>query len=338
MANKRLGAQTLVMGQPVGVAAWASAAGKKEKEGPFGTQFDRVFEDTMCGQQTWEQAEVHMQKCAVMSAVNKLKLPISALQLLFAGDLVNQCTSSAYASRGTELPYAGLYGACSTMAEGLILAACMVDGGFADRVCAAASSHFCTAERQYRFPLDYGGQRTSTAQWTATAAGACILTRAPAEVVLTKACIGRVVDLGVTDVNNMGAAMAPSAYDTIRHFLDDTGTAPSDYDAIVTGDLGVIGSNLLLSLFDGDGIDLSAVHQDCGKLLYGPKQDTHAGGSGCGCSAAVLCVSLLEKLRSGEYKRILFGGTGALMSPTSIQQGESIPGVCHLVQLEHRTM
>ncbi|MGN1031466.1 MAG: stage V sporulation protein AD [Butyricicoccaceae bacterium] len=333
---KRLGAQTLMMGQPVGVAAWASIAGKKEKQGPLGSLFDRVFEDTMCGQQTWEQAEVHMQKCAVLSAANKLKLPLEALQLLFAGDLVNQCTASSYASRGTELPYAGLYGACSTMAEGLAMAACMVDGGFVDRACAAASSHFCTAERQYRFPLDYGGQRTSTAQWTATAAGACILTREPAEVVITQACFGRVVDLGVTDVNNMGAAMAPAAYDTISHVLEDTKTAPTDYDAIVTGDLGVIGSNLLLSLFDRDGIDLSEVHQDCGKLLYGPKQDTHAGGSGCGCSAAVLCASLLEKVKTGEYTRILFGGTGALMSPTSVQQGESIPGICHAVVLEHR--
>lgn len=332
-----MGVATLRMARPPRVRAWAAVGGKKERDGPLGAQFDAVFPDPLCGEQTWEQAEVHLQKTAVALAANKCRLPVSALDLMLAGDLLGQCVASSYAARGTRVPYLGLYGACATMAESLAVGACLIDGGFAQRVCAAASSHFCTAERQYRFPLAYGGQRTPTAQRTATAAGACILTAAAddrAPVRLTHVCFGRVCDLGVTDANNMGAAMAPAAYDTLRTLLSDTGTRPEDYDGIFTGDLGATGTRLLCELFARDNIDLRAVHADCGGLLFDSGQDVHAGGSGCGCAASVLCAHLLPQLADGRLRRIILAATGALMSPTSVQQGESIPAVCHAVVLE----
>ena len=295
-----------------------------------------LFTDTMCGEPTWEQAEMHLQKCAIYTAANKCGMPVQRLDLLMSGDLLGQCVASGYTARGCAVPYAGLYGACSTMAESLALSACMIDGGFADKVCACASSHFCTAERQYRYPLAYGGQRTPTAQWTATGAGACILSPKTEDdaVSVTHATLGKVQDYGVTDANNMGAAMAPAAYETIRTLLSDTGTHPQDYDGIYTGDLGEVGSQLLLELAERDGIDLSSVHHDCGTMLFDEKQDVHAGASGCGCSATVLCGLLLDELKAGTRRRIIFAGTGALMSPMTIQQGESIPAICHAVVLE----
>lgn len=334
--TKRMGVATLRFAQPPRIQAWAAVGGKKEKKGPLGAQFDKLFDDTMCGQKTWEQAEMHLQKTALSLAANKLPLPMQALDLLLSGDLLGQCIASGYAARSIGVPFAGVYGACSTMAETLALAACMVDGGFAQRVGAVASSHFCTAERQYRFPLAYGGQRTPTAQWTATASGACIVTQDEQKqgIRITHACLGKVCDWGVTDANNMGAAMAPAAHDTLRTLLSDTGTHPDDYDGIFTGDLGQVGSRLLCELFDRDGIDLRGVHDDCGKLLFDRKQDVHAGGSGCGCAASVLCAHLLPRLASGKLHRIILAATGALMSPTSVQQGESIPAVCHAVVLE----
>lgn len=337
MNGKRMGMATLRFERPPRVRAWASVGGKKEKEGPLGQQFDKTFSDTMCGEDSWEKAEVHLQKVAVGMAANRCKLPVSALDMIVAGDLLGQCVASSYAARGTQVPYLGVYGACSTMSESLAIASCMVDGGFAQRVCAVASSHFCTAERQYRFPLAYGGQRPPTAQWTATAAGACILTPAAddcAPVRITHACFGRVCDLGITDANNMGAAMAPAAHDTLRTLLSDTGTQPEDYDGIFTGDLGRVGSRLLCELFQRDGMDISRVHHDCGKLLFDSAQDVHAGGSGCGCAASVLCSHLLPRLAEGSLHRIVLAATGALMSPMSVQQGESIPAVCHAVVLE----
>ncbi len=337
METKRMGVATLRMARPPRVRAWAAVGGKKEKEGPLGMQFDQVFSDTMCGEETWEKAEMHLQKVAVSLAANKCKLPVAALDMMLAGDLLGQCVASSYAARGTQVPYVGLYGACSTMAESLALAACMVDGGFAQRVCAVASSHFCTAERQYRFPLAYGGQRTPTAQWTTTGAGACILTPAAddqAPVRITHVCFGKVCDLGITDANNMGAAMAPAAHDTLRTLMSDTGTRPEDYDGIFTGDLGQVGAALLCELFARDGIDISAVHDDCGRMLFDDTQDVHAGGSGCGCAASVLCAHLLPQLADGSMHRIVLAATGALMSPMSVQQGESIPAICHAVVLE----
>ena len=296
--------------------------------------FDMVSGDTHFGQKTWELAESRMQRIAIETAAGKAGLNLSDLDFILAGDLLNQCIGSAMASVSSNIPFIGLYGACSTMAEGLAVGACLVDGGAARRLCAAASSHFCAAERQYRFPLAYGGQRTPTAQWTATAAGAAVLTRDRTPVRITHALFGQMVDLDVTDANNMGAAMAPAAYDTLTHLFEDTGTQPSDYDRILTGDLARVGSALLRDLFRRDGVDLGATYDDCGVLLYDTEQDVHAGGSGCGCSAAVLCGDILDRMERGALHRVIFAGTGALMSPTSVQQGQGIAGICHAVSLE----
>ena len=254
------------------------------------------------------------------------------VSLLLAGDLQAQCTASGYAARALGLPFAGLFGACSTMAEALGVGACLCSAGMADGLLAMTSSHFCTAERQYRMPVPYGSQRTPTAQWTATAAGCCILGDQGDGPYITHVTCGKIVDMGITDVNNMGAAMAPAAYDTLSALFRETKTGPGDYDLIVTGDLGALGHAIVTDLFRRDGVDLSRNYQDCGLLLYDlEKQDMHAGGSGCGCSAAVLNGYLLDGLRRGRWRRLVFAPTGALLSPTSSFQGESVPGICHAV-------
>lgn len=331
---KRQGCRTVSFDHPVYVSAHAAIVGQKEGEGPLQGTFDMVSGDTHFGQKTWELAESRMQRIAIETAAGKAGLNLSDLDFILAGDLLNQCIGSAMASVSSNIPFIGLYGACSTMAEGLAVGACLVDGGAARRLCAAASSHFCAAERQYRFPLAYGGQRTPTAQWTATAAGAAVLTRDRTPVRITHALFGQMVDLDVTDANNMGAAMAPAAYDTLTHLFEDTGTQPSDYDRILTGDLARVGSALLRDLFGRDGVDLGTTYDDCGVLLYDTEQDVHAGGSGCGCSAAVLCGDILDRMERGALHRVIFAGTGALMSPTSVQQGQGIAGICHAVILE----
>ena len=308
MIGKRMGVSTIAFEQPPMLSAWAAVGGKKEQEGPLGAQFDQLFPDTMCGEATWEKAEMHMQQAAVRMAANKCGLPVSALDLMIAGDLLGQCVASSYAARSTQVPYLGVYGACSTMIEGLLLAGCMIDGGYAQRVCAAASSHFCTAERQYRFPLAYGGQRTPTAQWTATAAGACMVSHADvqASVRLTHACFGKICDLGVTDANNMGAAMAPAAISTLQAHFRDLRRVPSDYDLIVTGDLGMLGRTIVLDQFRRIGVGLSPVFYDCGLLIFDTiSQDVLAGVSGCGCGASVLCGYLLDRLEKRELRRLL---------------------------------
>lgn len=331
---KRIGKRTIAFERMPFIAAHAAVVGTKEDNGPLKGTFDAVSQDSHFGQKTWELAEAEMQKQAIETAVQKAGLQMSDLDLLMSGDLLNQCVSSSLASVSSNVPFAGLYGACSTMAEGLALGACLFDGGAAETLVAAASSHFCAAERQYRFPLAYGGQRTPTAQWTATAAGAAVLSKKKSRVRITHAVIGQMVDMGVKDANNMGAAMAPSAYDTLHHLFADTGTGPEDYDRILTGDLARMGGGLLAELFRRDGVDITPTYGDCGTLLYGDDQDVHAGGSGCGCSAAVLCGDILRKMESKQLKRVVFAGTGALMSPTSLQQGQSIAGVCHAVVLE----
>lgn len=331
---KRQGCRTVSFDHPVYVSAHAAIVGQKEGEGPLQGTFDMVSGDTHFGQKTWELAESRMQRIAIETAAGKAGLNLSDLDFILAGDLLNQCIGSSMASVSSNIPFIGLYGACSTMAEGLAVGACLVDGGAARRLCAAASSHFCAAERQYRFPLAYGGQRTPTAQWTATAAGAAVLTHDRTPVRITHALFGQMVDLDVTDANNMGAAMAPAAYDTLTHLFEDTGTQPSDYDRILTGDLARVGSALLRDLFGRDGVDLGTTYDDCGVLLYDTEQDVHAGGSGCGCSAAVLCGDILDRMERGALHRVIFAGTGALMSPTSVQQGQGIAGICHAVILE----
>lgn len=332
---RRIGQRTLQLENRPFLLAHAAAVGKKEGEGPLGAQFDFVTEDDRMGEKSWELAESELQKTAIETALNKAGLQKGDLDLILAGDLLNQCIGSFLASMQSDVPYLGQYGACSTMAQGLALGACLVEGGAARRLVASASSHFCSAERQYRFPLAYGGQRTPTAQWTATAAGAAVLGgQGSGHIRITHALFGKMVEMGVKDANNMGAAMAPAAYDTLSTLLADLGAQPKDFNCIVTGDLGHVGADILLTLLREDKIDLSPVYSDCGSLLFGDGQDAHAGGSGCGCSAAVLCGPLLRDMQAGKIRRLVFAGTGAMMSPTSVQQGQPIAGICHAVVIE----
>ena len=334
MKQKRIGKQTVAFSAPPSIVGSAAAVGKKEGEGPLSSSFDLICEDAYCGEQSFEKAESALQKLALTRALDKAQLSPSQLDYLFAGDLLNQCTASTFALRELGVPFFGLFGACSTMAEGLSLAAMAIDGGYADHTCAVTSSHFCSAERQFRQPLEYGGQRSPTAQWTATAAGAAVLAAEGAGPFVTHVTTGRILDGGIRDVSNMGAAMAPAAYDTLRCHFDDLGRSPGDYDLILTGDLGRIGRGIVLDFFRQDGVDLAPVYDDCGVLLYDQAgQDVHAGGSGCGCSASVLCSWVLDGMRAGRWKQVLFCATGALMSPTSSGQGESIPGICHAVAI-----
>ena len=333
MTTKKLGTQTAALANPPTLAAWANVVGKKEGEGPLRSTFDYIDTDDTFGESTWEKSESAMQKQALGLALNKAGQAASKLDWLFAGDLLNQCIGSSYAARGQQVPFLGLYGACSTMGEGLALASMTLDGGFGEWAGVVVSSHFCTAERQYRTPLEYGGQRTPTAQWTVTGSGAAILAREGEGPYVTHVTVGKIVDKGITDTNNMGAAMAPAAYDTISAHFQDTGRKPSDYDLIVTGDLGTLGSELLLELLRRDGIQLSN-HLDCGVLMFDlDKQDVHCGGSGCGCCASVLTGYLLGGVKAGKWQNILFCPTGALHSPTSAFQGESVPGICHAIAI-----
>ncbi len=330
---ERKGEFTVQLSNRPAVLGYAAVVGKKEGEGPLGKVFDHIFTDTTLGEKTWEKAESLLQKEAATRAIHKAGLSPSQIQHLFAGDLLNQCTASTFGLRELGIPLYGQFGACSTMAQTMSIAAIFVDSGAADLCCAVTSSHFCTAERQFRFPLEYGGQRTPTAQWTVTGAGAAVVGMGKG-VYITEVLAGRQVDLGVTDTNNMGAAMAPAAADTIYRFLQDTRTTPRDYDLILTGDLGAVGSEMLHTLLKKKDVVLGDRHNDGGLMIYDrERQDVHAGGSGCGCSAAVLCSYVLQQMEAGRWKDVLFVGTGALMSPTTSQQGESIPGIAHLVHL-----
>ena len=334
MTKKRAGKQTFLFEtQPV-IASSAAIVGKKEGLGPLTNDFDYISNDTKFGQSSWEKAESKMQDLALDTARDKLGLHNADIDILFAGDLLNQCISSSFSLRGTGIPFAGLYGACSTMAESLTFAALCVDGGYAETAAALTSSHFAGAERQYRFPLVYGGQRTPTAQWTVTGAGCAILQNKGNGICINAATVGQIVDYGIKDANNMGAAMAPAAYTTIKTHLEDMHTAPEDYDLIVTGDLGKIGKEVVLDFFAQDGVNLGERYQDCGTMIFDlTRQDVHAGGSGCGCSASTLCGHIFKKMRQKEWNRVLFCATGALLSPLSTQQGESVPGVCHAVSI-----
>ena len=332
MNELRKGRQSIVFPNYPSIAASAAVAGKKEGKGPLRADFDQIAADTKLGQASWEKAESMLQKTAFELALEKASLACGDLDILFAGDLLNQCISSSFAARDTNLPFLGLYGACSTMAESLLLAASFVNAGYAKRAAALTSSHFASAERQYRFPLGYGGQRTPTAQWTATGSGCCLLACEGEGPYITHVTTGKIVDKGVPDANNMGAAMAPAAYDTLCALFRDTRTKPEDYDLIVTGDLGRLGHQIVSDFFARDGLPLGERYTDCGLLLYDiESQDMHCGGSGCGCSASVLCGYLLRGMREGKWNRIIFAPTGALLSPTTTFQGESIPGICHAV-------
>ena len=331
---KKLGRQTAALPSRPRIIASAAVGGKREGEGPLKDCFDRVSADSYFGEESWERAESHMIRECFDLACNKAGLA-AAPDYIIAGDLLNQCMSSAFAMKDSGAPYFGVYGACSTMAESLTLAAMLVDGGYAETACAVTGSHFCTAERQYRYPLEYGGQRTPTSQWTVTGAGAAITGALGRGPYISHVTTGRIVDAGINDANNMGAAMAPAAYDTLCAHFADTGRAPEYYDAIFTGDLGALGHDIVQDMFAADGVKLGARYMDCGVLIYDLRtQDVHAGGSGCGCCASVLCGHILPAMRKGIWKRVLVAATGALMSPTSAQQGASIPGICHAVAIE----
>lgn len=334
MAEYRHGRQSFTLPHPPVITAWASTAGKKESEGPLSHAFDITSQDTWFGQRTWEQAERQLQRITLGKLAEKANMRMTDFDLVFSGDLLNQCIGSSFSMRNTGIPHLGLYGACSTMAESLLLAAMTVSGGFADRVVAMTSSHFASSERQYRFPLGYGGQRTPTSQWTVTGSGAALVACKGSGPRITACTVGTVTDLGVKDANNMGAAMAPAALDTIRAHFRDLQYGPEEYDLIVTGDLGQLGKELLLELARKEGLSLGGRLADCGNLVFdNTTQDVHSGGSGCGCSAVTLCGDLLNKLKSGKLNKILFCGTGALLSPTSTQQGLPIPGICHAVAI-----
>ena len=329
-----MGRQTVALAAPPSVVSFANIGGKFEGNGPLADSFDELNEDSFFGQKTWEQGESVMQKRVLENALKKAGLESAQLDYILAGDLLNQCIGSSFALRDFGIPFYGLYGACSTMGESLSLAALLIDGGFAERCAALTSSHFCTAERQYRMPVPYGSQRPPAAQWTATAAGCTILAAEGPGPYVTHVTCGTIEDLGICDANNMGAAMAPAAYKTLTALFRETHTTPRDYDLILTGDLGELGHAIVLDFFRRDGLDLTGNYFDCGMLLYDRKnQDMHAGASGCGCSAAVLNGYVLSGMRAGRWKRVVFAPTGALLSPTSSFQVESIPGICHAVCL-----
>ncbi|MBQ3484511.1 MAG: stage V sporulation protein AD [Clostridia bacterium] len=338
MTLNRIGRSTIVLPGRPRVAAGAAIAGKKEGEGPLCRDFDLIIEDDLFGEESWEKAESRFQYTAAERCIAKAGLTASQMDVSLGGDLLNQIMAASMAARELHIPFLGLYGACSTMAESLVIGSILVDGGYARHTLCTASSHFCSAERQYRFPLEYGSQRPPTAQWTVTGAGSILLSsddRLPCLCRCAQATIGRIVDMAIKDANNMGAAMAPAAADTITRHLTDTGRTAADYDLIITGDLGRVGHDVLLELMQESGLPLDpARYIDCGLEVFAPGQDTHCGGSGCGCSAVVLAGHILRRFREGQLRRVLFLATGALLSPTSSQQGESIPGIAHAIVLE----
>ena len=316
------------------IASSYSCVGSEEKKGPIGECFAYFSEDNKFGKDTWEKAESEMQRIALLGAMQRAGINDTGLDILLAGDLLNQCVGSSFGLLDYDIPYVGLYGACSTCALGLALGACLISGGIAERVGAVTSSHYCSSERQFRYPLEYGGQRAPTAQWTVTGAGAFILGNR-GKVSIPEAVFGKSKDMGIKDINNMGAAMAPSCKETIKTYFEESSHSPADFDMIITGDLGYEGSEILKELLLDEGIDIRKNHADCGLMIYDREsQDKHAGGSGCGCSASVISAHILKRLEACELKDVLFIGTGALMNSLTMCQGESIPAISHLVRLK----
>lgn len=332
----RIGQKTVKFSSPPIIIAAASVAGQNEKKGPYGETFDVIFEDDLWGEKTYELAERKMILEAIKTALSKAGLKPENIHYMLGGDLLNQIISSGFAARTLGIPFIGLYGACSTMAESLVLGSIIMDGGFADNIICSTSSHFATAERQFRNPLELGTPKTPTSQNTVTGSGAAILSslKDKSYPAVTHATVGRVIDMGINDVNNLGAAMAPAAAETLVSHFEDTGRKPDFYDFIITGDLGTFGSELLVHLMSEAGYDISPNHRDCGALIYSGNELMKCGGSGCGCSASMLCGHFYNELRSGKIRRILFTATGALHSPTSILQKETIPSVAHSVAIE----
>lgn len=336
--SKQAGNASIRLEEPVYIRDSASIVGKKEGEGPFGLLFDMVGQDDLFGCKTWEEAESNLQKDAVYMALGKAKIKPEEVNFLYAGDLLGQSIASSFGLSSYQIPLFGVYGACSTCGESLTLGAMAISGGFADTVVCVTSSHFASAEKEFRFPLEYGNQRPLSATWTVTGSGAFVLGREPGEkprARITGMTVGKIVDFGLKDSMNMGACMAPAAADTIvRHFAD-YGSQPEDYDKIITGDLGKVGQTVLIDLLREQGYDISAVHMDCGiEIFDAATQDTHSGGSGCGCSAVTLSAYILKQLEEHNWKKVLFMPTGALLSKTSFNEGQSVPGIAHALVIE----
>ena len=332
---EKLGKQSIKFKNPPSILSTACIVGPKEREGPLSKFFDKCLEDEFWGEKTWEKAESKIIKETVNIAITKSESPASSIDYCFAGDLLNQCISSSFGLRDLNIPFLGIFGACSTFVEGLIMSSVFIDGGASLYSLSAASSHFCSAEKQFRFPLELGNQRPPSSQWTVTGAGSAIVSKNGTGPFITHATIGKIVDFGITDANNMGAAMAPAALDTIITHFKDTCRKPSYYDAIITGDLGHIGKEIVIELAEKEGFNIKSNYNDCGVLIFDKEtQDTHSGGSGCACCGTVFSGYLFEQLKTKKLKKILLVATGALTNATSSQQGESIPGIAHAVSIE----
>ena len=331
---QKLGKQTIKFDNPPTIVECASIVGPKEADGPLAKYFDQCLDNELWGEKTWEKAESKIIKETVNTVISKSGVPSDKIEYCFAGDLLNQCISSSFGLRELNIPFFGIFGACSTFVEGMSLASVFVESGIDYTLC-ASSSHFCSSEKQFRFPLELGNQRPPTSQWTVTGAGSAILAKSGQGPFITYITSGKIVDMGIKDANNMGAAMAPAAFDTLISHFKDTGRSPNYYDAILTGDLGHIGSDILKDLCKNAGYNINSVYNDCGVLIFDKeKQDTHSGGSGCGCCASVFSGYLFKQLKDKNLKRLLLIATGALMNSTSTQQGESIPGIAHAISIE----
>jgi len=331
---KKLGKQTIKFDNPPTILETASIVGPKEAEGPLAKYFDKCLDDEFWGEKTWEKAESKIIKETVNGAISKSGIPTDSIDYCFAGDLLNQCISSSFGLRELNIPFLGIFGACSTFVEGLSLAAVFAELGIEKLLC-ASSSHFCSAEKQFRFPLELGNQRPPSAQWTVTGAGAAIVSKSGNGPYITHMTTGKIVDMGIKDANNMGAAMVPAALSTLITHFEDTGRSPNYYDAIITGDLGHIGKEILTELAMDKGYNIKSNYNDCGVLIFDKKtQDTHSGGSGCGCCATVFSGYLFNEMKNKKLSRLLLIATGALTNATSSQQGESIPGIAHAISIE----
>lgn len=335
MAIKKIGNYTVKFENPPSIIGNYSIVGPKEGEGPLKQYFDQILDDDLWGQESWEKSESRIQEETIRAAIDQAGCSLGDMDFLLAGDLLNQITASGFSARQLAIPFFGLYGACSTMAESLALGAMLIDGGFGDKVVCSTSSHFSSAERQFRFPLEYGSQRTFSSQWTVTGSGSTILSSVGGGPYIKMATIGKIIDVGIKDVGNMGAAMAPAAMDTMINHFKDTSYEPKDYDLIITGDLGTVGKSIVLDMMKDEGYDLTGIYTDCGAEIFNPKtQDTHAGGSGCGCAAVVFNGYIMKEIKKGKFKRVLLIATGALHSPTSSLQGESIPCIAHAITID----
>lgn len=331
--GKRMGKQTICFQNAPKIIGNYSIVGQKEGNGNFKDYFDYIVKNDLFGEKTFENAERKMLEHAVWNAMDKAGLKSEDMDLLICGDLLNQIISSSFTARHFDITFLGLYGACSTMAETLAVGASFVDSKYFNNIACATGSHFSSAERQYRFPLELGNQRPPVSQWTVTGAGCSILSESGSNKAIVNATFGKVTDFGINDVNNMGAAMAPAAMSTLIAHFEDTKTTPEDYDLILTGDLGKLGSEILMDLMENKGYKLKSNYNDCGQMIFNNNQKTYQGGSGAGCSAVILNSYVMQKMEEGVYNRVLFAATGALLSTLSSQQGNSIPGICHAVEI-----